>query len=437
MAEAQDAATPAPKTIDEIFDEAVKGKYKLADGPSTAQFWTRSDVADGPNIPRPDRKYKTLWMYSLLGFLGLDHFYLRSTTTGLLKLLTLGGFFLWWAWDLLQLWTEKERVLKYGLTTPFDLVKGIGQGMIAEKTEYEQTSSWTMLVLSSLVGFTGAPFMLLQRPWIVLRFVLAAGIGIALIAGFFSSYQTDGILTALKSWGIAFLFLGIFAVVFVLGVVPSWGSYMLQLLGDPDGVMSKGLTIPKEVHKVFRWWRGIFKNDENKVDPEDVKRYDSVKTEWDPPLRVTPAELRALFSIDHPAPKEEEDTTEISSGDGIPIATIGSQAGRNVTRGIWDGIMGLIGKNPTVMAMTKGFDTLSAGVDTMKASQGRLAQLASSGLGSAASMQNKLAAAAAIQQGGARNEPAVSNEAKIIGAVLVALLGGAAVKATVNSLIPE
>lgn len=396
--------------MDELFAETVKGRYKLADGPSTARFWARAE--DG-YVPRPDRSLGTLQIMAALGFLGLDHFYLRSTKTGLLKLLTLGGVGIWWLWDLLQVWTEQSRVLDYGLSTPFDFTTGIGQGMITDKpTHYQQSSSWTALTMSSLVGFTGLPFMFLQRPWVILRFLLAAGIGVALIAGFGASYQANGILSALKDWFVAFLFLGIFAAIFLLGVLPTWGSYMVQLLGDPAAVMAGGLTVPAYAQKIFRWWRGIFKKDDNTVAPEDAMRYESVKSEWDPPARITPAELRSLFSIDRPIPEGEE-KTELSSGDGIPVATIGGQVGRNAVRGIWGAISELIDKNPTVMAATTAMDSVAA---------------------TPLSISNALAQA---QRGGGRNDPVLSTESKIIGAVLAAIIAAGAVKATVNSLIPS
>jgi len=44
-----------------------------------------------------------------LGWLGVDRFYVGSPTLGLLKLLTLGGFGVWWAADVLLLFTENMK----------------------------------------------------------------------------------------------------------------------------------------------------------------------------------------------------------------------------------------------------------------------------------------------------------------------------------------
>jgi hypothetical protein len=55
----------------------------------------------------PVRSLRTAWLLALcLGFTGADRFYLRRPGTGTLKLLTLGGFGIWWLIDLFRITKE-------------------------------------------------------------------------------------------------------------------------------------------------------------------------------------------------------------------------------------------------------------------------------------------------------------------------------------------
>ena len=55
----------------------------------------------------PMRSLRTAWLLALcLGFTGADRFYLRRPGTGTLKLLTLGGFGIWWLIDLFRITKE-------------------------------------------------------------------------------------------------------------------------------------------------------------------------------------------------------------------------------------------------------------------------------------------------------------------------------------------
>lgn len=53
--------------------------------------------------------WTTFCLSLLLGWLGVDRFYLNSPMLGLLKLFTMGGFGLWWVADVILLCANRMR----------------------------------------------------------------------------------------------------------------------------------------------------------------------------------------------------------------------------------------------------------------------------------------------------------------------------------------
>ena len=111
----------------------------------------------------PDRSYYVFICLSfLLGFFGLDHFYLRSFGTGMQKfgfnMISLG---LWYFWDVLQIIYEGEKVKTKGLSSPFDWTRGIGRGVFAkplakgEKPDVTYGAKKDIIVYALLSIFTG------------------------------------------------------------------------------------------------------------------------------------------------------------------------------------------------------------------------------------------------------------------------------------------
>lgn len=79
--------------------------------------------------------YWSLMVMTVLGgFFGLDHFFLRSPTSGLLKAfintITFGS---WWVYDMIQIFHDKQSVLKNGLTIPALGASGIAAGVFTDK----------------------------------------------------------------------------------------------------------------------------------------------------------------------------------------------------------------------------------------------------------------------------------------------------------------
>jgi hypothetical protein len=88
------------------------------------------------------------------GFLGLDHFLLRSPLTGVAKFaVNIFGLGLWYFYDLLQVVGEKESVMEHGLSAPFVGPLGIGAGMFmdSQPDAKPSRSPWRYLLYLGLV----------------------------------------------------------------------------------------------------------------------------------------------------------------------------------------------------------------------------------------------------------------------------------------------
>jgi TM2 domain-containing membrane protein YozV len=109
----------------------------------------------------------------LFGLLGMDHFYLRSFHTGMMKiLLNACTFGLWHYWDLIQIVYDGRKIREEGLTTPFDWMCGIGRGVFTSaKTDedpkkYVAEKSYLLYAfLAVFFGFLGADKFYMGETW--------------------------------------------------------------------------------------------------------------------------------------------------------------------------------------------------------------------------------------------------------------------------------
>jgi len=121
----------------------------------------------------PDRNYFIFVGLSVFfGFFGLDHFYLRSFSTGTQKffinMLTLG---FWYFWDVIQIANDGAKIRKDGLNSPLDWIRGIGRGTFRpiEKTgepNIEAEKSYLLYAfLAIFFGWLGADKFYMGETW--------------------------------------------------------------------------------------------------------------------------------------------------------------------------------------------------------------------------------------------------------------------------------
>ena len=268
-------------------------------------------------VPRPDKNLSTLWLLSLIPF-GFDHFYLRSPWTGIAKLLTFGGIGLWYLWDIFQLWCEKDSVINYGLTTPFDFVTGIAQGMIvddiglnAKSSTYKQHTNYGFWFFATLLfGWMGLDSFVLGRFWLGWRIIIISIIALSVVIP---------ILTV-GGWS----FLGIIVLVFIIPEIiawlASWGSNVYTLVADPDSIMQDGMLVPVLAKKAAEWIRSLYVDKNGNIMPAYKADWDFLENDY--MYKDIPAEeLRARFWIGRPG-ETATISGQTSGASGIPPVKI-------------------------------------------------------------------------------------------------------------------
>jgi len=458
--------------LDDIFERIVRGRYPLSEGTSTARFWAPTNTtvtlenkdgtvkedykSPGLHVPRPDRDLLTVQLLStFLGVFGIDHFYLRSPATGIIKLLTFGGFGLWYVWDLLQVWFESKRILSYGLTTPLDLVLGIGQGMITNvKTAYKQETSFFLWTLSTVFGFMGLDMFLLGRIWLGVRILMLFALALIPMMSVFTAIKEKGIVAGIEALR---GFSGIWFLIFTFCIGSMWLSHLYTIFIDPTKIMTDGITNPKIAVTVLGWYTGLF------VDKDTTKPYPESATDWKTVQEqytvnnewIIGDDLAKMFWIGH---DEKVVVNTSTKTEGVPpwlilkrLFVVMMEALTGAFKSLmamtpWgkaaSGLGNLAGTIPGIGGLVSAAGGLPSGIGSAAAGLpgvGGLVNLTGglpSGLGSAAGGLSSALGGQSPQIGGAypHAEP-LSTESKIIGASLIALIGGGAMKVLIDKLV--
>jgi hypothetical protein len=114
-----------------------------------AYEWTQIGYWKTPNL-----SWTIYLIFAVVfGFIGLDHLYMRSPLTALLKCITnFMTFGFWYFYDIVTALTEEDLVKEYGTGTPFVNTGGIGAGMFSDKPDPEHPP-WKFMGYTLASGF--------------------------------------------------------------------------------------------------------------------------------------------------------------------------------------------------------------------------------------------------------------------------------------------
>jgi len=160
------ASSPATKASNDsthsISESADDYEHKM-EGPEPP-FITPHHMSDIDFWKFPDRNYYVFVCLScLMGFIGADHFYLRSFDTAMKKaVVNLFTFGMWYVWDIIQIVTDGKKIKEEGLSSPFDWIRGIGRGVFVDPVKKAAASDKPAPIIRSdkdIVIYTIAAFM--------------------------------------------------------------------------------------------------------------------------------------------------------------------------------------------------------------------------------------------------------------------------------------
>lgn len=396
-----------------------------SDNPGDAKQW----IPEGEESRR-DKSISTLRLTSIFGFLGIDHFYLRSPFTGLVKLLTLGGVGIWWIWDLLQAYTQTDRVIAAGLEPPpffENLIDPVGRGMItAGEPKFAQRSSYSWWQVAALFSFVGWDSFLLgkigqgARKITELIFLLVGVVSLVI------AWRENG-LSGLIGFG---KIITILMVIFFGGIVlTNWAVSLSTIFMSPAKLFEHGIKLSQKTDKALNSYTAIIDLLVNYFGM-DKDTADQVKKDMNYGS-TDGAEFKKLFAIERKEDLEKE--ADASS----PASESGNTWLKSFS--IWLGLLVVFAVQLLISAVMWIVYLFAPWLKIAKAE----ADKAVEGINAATkAAQDPLGAAASVirnQAGGARRsaDTELSTEAKVLGAAVVALVGGGALKAAVDYLVAE
>lgn len=210
----------------------------------------------------PDRNYYVFIILSIMfGFLGIDHFYLRSFDTGVKKLIVnIFGLGIWYFWDILQIVSDGKAIREEGLSSPLDWIKGIGRGTFTEPTllkkvqmggampQSQPTTDTAKIAETAKTGNTGntgstgntGPVFAAKKSYLIYAF-LAICFGWLGLDKLYMGHLAQGLFKLISCFNI-FLFL--FGWMWVL-----WDSFHAFFLTNT--ILEEGIVVPLPYSMLF------------------------------------------------------------------------------------------------------------------------------------------------------------------------------------------
>lgn len=172
----------------------------------------------------PDRSYYLFVTLSILfGFLGVDHFYLRSFGTGMQKfMVNIFTFGLWYFWDIIQICFDGQKVQKEGLDSPFEWIRGIGRGVFIDPQEKLR-----------LMADPNAPIIRTRKD-IVIYALLTIMFGIFGFDKLYMGHPWQAVTKFLSVFNILFFLFGLFWVM--------WD--IVHVICYPESLLKGGIAAP-------------------------------------------------------------------------------------------------------------------------------------------------------------------------------------------------
>ena len=438
-----DAAKAAPPDFETLAKERYpKGGDSIWNRASTADAWLGED-----GVPRPDKTLAGLRKWSWLGFLGIDHFYLGNPITGVLKMITFGGFLLWWLWDILQVRMLGPRVCMYGLSLPFDIVTGIGQGRIVDgETVYgskRNFSAWQAGSVFSIVGLDS----LINKDWgRFFRKIFELIVLWMSVDKVTTAYANNGIAGVFESW-----FQVILAALFGTIVFTSWFASLSLIAATPAELMVTGFQMKPDTNQMVNVFNPLL--DKLRLVSKETRDQTKLDMNYG---SISAAEFVNKFGIRHKdAIKREEELAQATTSKSwiwsvfvwmsvIPGLVV--QAFIDVGKYLFTALKALIFGPVKVAvdnAQQEAADRISNNPAVIAAAEAKL--LSAMGVhingdptgpnnGTPSGNNSNNGDPRPVQGGGARDE-GLSTESMVLGATVAALIGGGALKYVIDNLV--